>query len=89
VVCVESRVLGKMCRTNREVPGVLRRLYNEELNDLYCSQNIIQLVKSRGLNGSAMWHLWGKREVYTGFRCGNLRERNHLEDLGVDGRIIS
>jgi hypothetical protein len=23
-----------------------------------------------------------------GFGGGNLRERNHLEDLGVDGRII-
>jgi hypothetical protein len=35
-----------------------------------------------------MWQLWGRRKVYTGFRCGNLRERNHLEDPGVDGRII-
>jgi hypothetical protein len=26
--------------------------------------------------------------MYSGFWCGNLRERNHLEDLGVDGRII-
>jgi hypothetical protein len=26
--------------------------------------------------------------VHTGFRWGNLRERDHLEDLGVDGRII-
>jgi hypothetical protein len=24
--------------------------------------------------------------VHTGFRCGNLKERDHLED--VDGRII-
>ena len=27
-------------------------------------------------------------EVYTGFDGGNLRERDHLEDSGVDGRII-
>jgi hypothetical protein len=26
--------------------------------------------------------------VDTGFGGGNLRERDHLEDLGVDGRII-
>ena len=26
--------------------------------------------------------------MYTGFWWGNLRERDHLEDRGVDGRII-
>jgi hypothetical protein len=30
----------------------------------------------------------GTAEVYTGFWWGNLRERYHLEDPGVDGRII-
>jgi hypothetical protein len=29
-----------------------------------------------------------KGEAYTGFCWGNLRERDHLEDPGVDGRII-
>jgi hypothetical protein len=28
------------------------------------------------------------REVYTGLWRGNLRERDHLEDPGVDERII-
>ena len=27
-------------------------------------------------------------EVCTGFWCGNLMERNHLEETGVDGTII-
>jgi len=31
----------------------------------------------------------GRRgDVYTGFGWGNLRERDHLEVPGVDGRII-
>jgi hypothetical protein len=30
----------------------------------------------------------GRREVHTGFRWGNLRERGHLEDPGIDWRII-
>jgi hypothetical protein len=30
----------------------------------------------------------GERRGYTGFWWGNLRERDHLEDPGVDGRII-
>jgi hypothetical protein len=35
-----------------------------------------------------MQHVWGRREVYTRFWVENLRERYHLEDPGVDGRII-
>jgi hypothetical protein len=35
-----------------------------------------------------MWQVWGTGEVHTGFWWGDLRERDHFEDLGVDGRII-
>jgi hypothetical protein len=31
---------------------------------------------------------YGGEEVYTGFRWKNLRERDHLGDPSVDGRII-
>jgi hypothetical protein len=30
----------------------------------------------------------GDKEVRTRFWLGDLRERDHLEDLGVDGRIL-
>jgi hypothetical protein len=30
----------------------------------------------------------GRAEVYQGFWWGNLREGDHLEDPGIDGRII-
>ena len=30
----------------------------------------------------------GQGEVYTGFWFGNLRERVHSEDIGIDGKII-
>jgi hypothetical protein len=35
-----------------------------------------------------MWHVWRRSEVHTGFWWGDLRERNHLEDTGIDERII-
>jgi len=34
-----------------------------------------------------MWHKWETGELLIRFRWGDPRERNHLEDLGVDGRI--
>ena len=30
----------------------------------------------------------GRVEVHTGFQWENLKEGDHLEDLGVDGKII-
>ena len=35
-----------------------------------------------------MCNVWGKGGAYTGVWWGNLRERDHMEDSGVDGRII-
>ena len=39
-------------------------------------------------DGPGMWHVWETEEVHTGFWWGNMRERDHLEDPGVDGRIM-
>jgi len=35
-----------------------------------------------------MQRVWGKGGAYTGFWWGNVNKRDHLEDPGVDERII-
>jgi hypothetical protein len=46
-----------------EVIGEWSRLYNEELYALYCSSNIIGMMKSRRLKWGVMWHVWVRGEV--------------------------
>jgi len=44
----ENMVLRRMFGPRRDdVMGEWRRLHNEELNDLYCSSNILRGIKSR------------------------------------------
>ena len=44
----ENRVLRGLFGPKKvEATGKWRKLYNEELNDLYCSPNIVQVIKSR------------------------------------------
>jgi hypothetical protein len=85
----ENRLLRGIFGPKRdEATGKWRKLHNEELNDLYSSPNIIQVIKSRRMRWEGHVARMGKREVHTEFWWGDLREGEHLGDPGVDGRII-
>jgi len=85
----ENGVLRRIFGPKRDDgTGEWRKLSNEELNDLYCLLNIIQVSKSRTTRWAEHVAHMGRGEVHTGLLWGNLRERDQLEDPGVEGRII-
>jgi len=71
-----------------EVTGEWRRLHNEELNDIYSSPNIVQVIKSRGMRWVGHVARMGEERGCTSSWWENRREGDHWGDLGVDGWII-
>jgi hypothetical protein len=76
----ENRVLKKVFGPKTdELTGHWRRLHNEELYDLYCPPNIIQVIKSCRIR-------WAGHILSMGYRKGvyrilvreNLRKKEHL-----------
>ena len=59
---VWSRIFGAK---RDEVKGEWKKLYNEELNDLYTSPNIVQVIKSRRMRWAGhVAHMGEGRGVY-------------------------
>ena len=81
-VVLENRLLRRIFGPKREkVTGKWRRLHNEELNDLYSDDK----MKERCGACSTYWWRGGE---HIEFWWEDLRKRDHLEDPGIDGRII-
>ena len=59
----ENRVPWKIFGPRRdEVTGEWRKLYNEELNDLYCLANIARVIKSRRMRWAGHVACMGERK---------------------------
>jgi hypothetical protein len=84
----ENRLLRRIFGPERdEVTRKWRLLCNEELYDLHSSPNIIKVINSRMRWVGYIAHTGGG-QVHIGFWWGDLKERDDLEGLGVDWRII-
>jgi len=74
----ENRALRRIFGAKRdEVTGEWRKLHSEELNDLYCSQNTVRVIKRRRMRWAGHIARMGG-QAYTGFWWGNPREKRPL-----------
>jgi hypothetical protein len=61
----------------------------EELHKLYSSPDIIRQIKDRTMRGGAYGTHGRGEKIVQGFGWKAPKERDHLEDQGVDGRMGS
>jgi hypothetical protein len=85
----EKRALRRLFGPNRdEVTGEWRKLPNEELNGQYSSSNIFRVIQLRRMRWAGYVARMGERRDVYRVWAGKPEGKNHLEDPGVDGRII-
>jgi hypothetical protein len=71
-----------------EVTRELRKLHEEDLDDLYSLPNIVRVIKSTRMRSVGHAAYGGWERCIHGFGGQNLREKDHLEDPSVDERIL-
>ena len=70
------------------VKGLWRKLYNEELNDLYSLPNIVRVVKSRQMRWAGHVALMGEDKGVHRVLVGKPEGKRPFGDQDADGRII-
>ena len=74
---------------NMDENGEWRRLHNEELHSLYRSPNTVRMIKSRRIRWPGNVTKMEDGSSSFKFYQANLKERDLLEGLGVNGKKIS
>jgi hypothetical protein len=73
-----NRVLRRMFGPKRhEVMGGWRKLHNEELHDLYSSQSIIRIIKSRRMRWAGYVARMGEKRKAYRLLWESQKERDH------------
>ena len=82
LITFHNRELRKISEHKRKkVTADCRNLHNEKIHDPYSSPRITWVIKSR--------MRWMEQvDILRGRGWGNLREKDHLEDLSIEGRMI-
>ena len=75
----ENRALRRIFGPKRdEVTGKWRKLHNEELNDPYCSPNIVRVIKSRRMRWAGHVARMGERRGVCRVLVGKPEEKRPL-----------
>ena len=85
----ENWVLGRICGPKRDqVTRQWRRLNNEVFTDQYCTPKMFAVIKSRRMGWAGHVTRTGDRVGACKGLVGDLREKDSLQDLLVDGTRI-
>ena len=90
-----NRILRRIFGPKRDENGEWRRIHNEELHSLYCSLNIVRVIKSRRLRWAG--HVARIEEARSAFKIltgkpagkrplGRPRRRMDLKEIGINTR---
>jgi hypothetical protein len=84
----ENRVLRIFGPKRDELTGGWRKLHNEKLYNLYASQSIIRIIKSRRMRWARhVAQMGNKRNTYR-YWWESQKEGGHWEDQDIDGWTI-
>jgi hypothetical protein len=76
-------VLRKIFGPKRREDKSWRKLHNDKLHALYCSPNIVKVIKSGRMRWMGHVACMWRGEVFTGFWLEDLKGTDQWEDLGI------